>query len=46
MSRKSNKPIEKRNNKVGNISNKEALEVVEKSKDLPHLKIIKYDLKR
>ena len=39
-------PLEKRDNSVGNKSNKEAIELVEKCKDLPHLKIIKYDLKR
>lgn len=39
-------PPEKRDNSVGNKTNHEALQVAERCKDLPHLKIIKYDLKR
>ena len=39
-------PPEKRDNSIGNKSNHEAKELVEKCKDLPHLQKIKYDLKR
>ena len=46
MGKKTNKPIEKRNNNVGNETNKIALEVAKRCKDLPHLqKPIKYLLK-